>query len=50
MDSPMAPSLVESERRGGDRVTTDTPFFIVSLSPQGQTPAAGGAPALAGTR
>ncbi len=34
MDSPMPPSLVESERRGGDRVATDIPFFIVCLPPK----------------
>jgi len=33
MDSPMPPSPVESERRGGDRVTTDTRFFVATCHP-----------------
>lgn len=34
MDNPMPPSPVESERRGGDRITTDIPFFMTSLPPK----------------
>ena len=40
---------VECELRIGNRVTTDVRIFMSSLPPQGPAPAAGRAPALAGT-